>query len=325
MIDMNPYDLPLKNRPMRTFLKSWRIRFLLLAIGLFLAAFVVSIGCFLLSAHWNKLEQETIEEIKAGGGHVSETKEEFVDAGVFWTRIRKLMVRYGIRRLRTGKLIDIGSRHRSETDAIIEKTSNIELVYSINASRSDLTDRSMTTIKHHHAIRHLTLTNTQITDMALADMARLTHLLSLQLDDTAITDKGMKHLAGLTQLRSLNLNGTAVGDAGIDCIPDGIAILKLSETLITDAGVERLTRMRSLQFLDLSNTRITDRAVESLSSCRLLYNLNVENNKLTDAAIDSLAKYKNLGAVVLPSSGISREAKERLRQLRPQRHIQWSP
>lgn len=79
-------------------------------------------------------------------------------------------------------------------------------------------------------------------------------------------DDWLKHLRVFPQLAVLRLSGTSVSDAGMEhllLLPE-LSELSLNETAITDAGLGRLAGLKQLRLLDVSNTRVSPAAVAQL-------------------------------------------------------------
>jgi Leucine-rich repeat (LRR) protein len=87
------------------------------------------------------------------------------------------------------------------------------------------------------------------------------------LNDRFLTDaKLLVCLKGLTKLQSLNLSETKITDVGLEYLNvfTKLQSLDLWHTNVTDAGLERLKGMVALQDLYLTGTRVTDAGVKKL-------------------------------------------------------------
>ena len=99
----------------------------------------------------------------------------------------------------------------------------------------------------------------------------------LTIEGKAFNDAGMAQLPGL-RVNELALNGTQITDAGLVCLPRlkfYLQSLDLSDTRVTNAGLEDLIGLTNLRTLDLRNTHVTDSGVnklqQALPKCRITH------------------------------------------------------
>ncbi len=102
------------------------------------------------------------------------------------------------------------------------------------------------------------------------------HLVTVDLSATKITDKGVAQLASSKNLRLIRLAETGVTDASIDTlltIPS-LESINLYGTKVTDAGVSKLSAMSNLKRLYLWQTAVTPAAIktlkEKLPACEII-------------------------------------------------------
>lgn len=64
----------------------------------------------------------------------------------------------------------------------------------------------------------------------------------------------------------VNLRGCRIGDADLACFTDldDVDVLDLSETCVTDAGLEHLRGLIGMQMLILTQTQVTPHGVQML-------------------------------------------------------------
>jgi hypothetical protein len=144
-------------------------------------------------------------------------------------------------------------------------------------------------------LRRLELAGTPIDDEFAAEIAKLEKLNQLWVRNTGLTDRGLKQIARKhTGLRKLYLAGNPLTDAGLESLTGLTELIwvDVAKTKITDKGVRTLARLSSLQALDLGATEVTDKSIAELTKLDLCF-LNVDE------------------------SGISAEGKEHLRDKLP--------
>lgn len=141
----------------------------------------------------------------------------------------------------------------------------------------------------------LDLAETTDTDALLVHVDGLANL---QGGDQAYLDE---NALGLTNLRSLDLTDSEVTDAGLEHLKglSGLSSLYLKGTQITDAGLEHLAELASLEVLFLADTQITDAGLEHLKGLTNLRELPLYGSQVTDEGVKDLQK-------ALPDCFISR-------------------
>jgi len=141
----------------------------------------------------------------------------------------------------------------------------------------------------------LKLAGTTDTDACLVHVRGLANL---QGGDRAYLDD---NTLGLTNLRGLDLTDSEVTDAGLEHLKglSGLSSLYLSGTQITDAGLEHLAELSSLEMLFLVDTQITDAGLEHLRGLTNLRELPLYGTQVTDEGVNKLQE-------TLPDCFISR-------------------
>ena len=139
-------------------------------------------------------------------------------------------------------------------------------LHTLDLSRSEISDVSLTHIKHLSGMKLLELTSTSITDAGLVDLKDLTSLQGLGLSHCDITGEGIADLVKLQELRELWLSGADISDEQLDhvAILNNLVQLGLSGTKITNNGLLRLVKLKSLVRLYVFNTGVTKEGTEKL-------------------------------------------------------------
>lgn len=117
----------------------------------------------------------------------------------------------------------------------------------------------------------------------------------------------------------VNLRGTSVTDADLDCLEEMPTLqrLNLSQTAVTDAGLVHLRNLADLRALDLSGTRITDAGLRHLSQLNRLEYLYLDQTAVTDAGLDHLDGLSNLEHLSADNAKVSERLFETLERKRP--------
>ena len=146
------------------------------------------------------------------------------------------------------------------------------------------------------ALEKLDLMENGVGDEALVSIGKIKSLTSLMFGDHCLTDASLKHLAGLKKLAHLSIcwpdqkHGGKISDAGMEEIAKltSLETLDLRATQVTDAGLAKLLELPKLKTLELNNTAITDVGLLSLQKLKSLSKISVFNCKqVTPQGIDN--------------------------------------
>ncbi|MBT3569560.1 MAG: DUF4339 domain-containing protein [Opitutae bacterium] len=109
----------------------------------------------------------------------------------------------------------------------------------------------------------------------------------------------------------------------IEVLAQKIVWLDLSKGNLTDLAVSRLSKIPNLRNLYLEDNKgITSRGVSGLSGLSKLKCLNLVGTSLDDSVVDALSVMTSLKEVYLWRSGLSAEALQKLRDVRPDMLVQ---
>lgn len=131
-----------------------------------------------------------------------------------------------------------------------------------------LTDLDLDAVAGLRSLESLDLAGVRITDAGLARLKPLTHLTALNVSRTDVSAVGLEQLK-LSGLRRLSLHRAKRIDdaaAGILAGAGELALLDVSETVITDAGLARLAGLKNLRQLFLRGSRVTNAGVAAFRS-----------------------------------------------------------
>jgi tetratricopeptide (TPR) repeat protein len=115
-------------------------------------------------------------------------------------------------------------------------------------------------------------------------------ILSLDAAYRPVTNRDLESLPLLGSIKHLNLRGCSVDDEAARFIAPAATLqfVGLSQTRITDAGLEPLLSLPNLRYLSLADTYLTDAAIGTLSRFSNLLGLNLQGTALTDEGLDEL-------------------------------------
>lgn len=130
-----------------------------------------------------------------------------------------------------------------------------------------------------------------------------------------------KHLSGLKQIRCISARVT---DAGMQFLTglDSLDRLFLIDTLITDGGLEHLVNLRSLTRLDLSGCNITDEGLRKLADMSWLRMVVLSRTKITDEGLRCFDSYDRLSNIMVDETSVTPAGLEALPRL-PYLHV-WA-
>lgn len=127
-----------------------------------------------------------------------------------------------------------------------------------------------------------------------------------------LADEAIAALAAFPELERLYLS--AVTDDQLAKLTlRNLKVLELSDTAVTDEGIEHLRRLEKLESLDLARTAVTGRGFEALDALKNLRSINLDHTPVTDAAIGFLAELPHLAEVHLNETDVGDLALENLR------------
>lgn len=150
-----------------------------------------------------------------------------------------------------------------------------------------------------------------MTDAVMKEVAKLTTVEALHVRNSsiysrdgrvkqvALTADGWKALHGLPKLRELSVNDTLIDEAAMKEIGRlrQLSTLYLAHNAITDAGAKHLAGMIQLTKLGLLQKGVTDDSVPALMKLQALKILLVDQTGFTDAAVKQFATLPKLAEI----------------------------
>jgi internalin A len=136
----------------------------------------------------------------------------------------------------------------------------------------------------------------KVGDKEVSLLADATNLKYLNLDRSRITDEGLKNLPWLPRLTNLSLSNTQVTDAGMEALTklQNLEVLRLDRTRVKNAGLSIIAELPNLKNLSLWKCVIDDEGVAYLSKLRNLERLSLDETLISDAALKHLAPLSRL-------------------------------
>jgi hypothetical protein len=122
-----------------------------------------------------------------------------------------------------------------------------------------------------------------------------------------VTDAGLTYVRGLNALRHLDLaNCKQITDAGMEHLTElrDLEYLELDSTAISDAGLSHLKELKRLRHIRLENTRITDKGLLHLSGLTGIEDLLPDSTHVTDEGLAHLSKLAGLRELFLDSTPV---------------------
>ncbi|MHC4336962.1 MAG: leucine-rich repeat domain-containing protein [Planctomycetota bacterium] len=206
-----------------------------------------------------------------------------------------------------------------------------------------INDAGLVCLKDLPRLSYLSLNSGNFNDTGLSHLKNISTLKTLDLNHLPVTDEGLRHVSGLTGLEDLSLYNTEVTDGGLAYLKSMPFLKKLDikkrgqKDQITDAGMEHLAQINSLEHLELPGG-ITDKgiahiaklknlkhlqgggrtdiALEHISKLQSLEYLQTGSSGYTDAGMDYLAKLTNLRDLRLGADSITNEGLAKLKTLK---------
>jgi uncharacterized protein YjbI with pentapeptide repeats len=141
-------------------------------------------------------------------------------------------------------------------------------------------------------------------------------------EEEQVIERWARNLFGLEHgvVVGVDLSGRQVTDAGLEHLKGLTSLqdLDLTGTQVTDAGLEHLKALTSLQVLDLSGTQVTDAGLEHLKGSTSLWKLNLSGTQVSDAGLEDLKGLTSLWDLDLSSTQVSEEGVRKLDAVLPE-------
>jgi hypothetical protein len=202
-----------------------------------------------------------------------------------------------------------------------------------------LDDQSLAALGAMESVDDFFANGAKLTDDGMKGFAGWTRLKHLGFDhwgwfetpDKKMVGRGLAHLAKLPKLESIRLGGCRIDNAATTALAEIKTLEKLDlyhANAIDDAGIAALRALPKLRTIVLGpqyQPRITDASLEHLSKMRTLEVIDVSETWLTyDAGFKHLVKLPNLKTLKLTNVLATKADIERLRRECPSLTVAWT-
>jgi internalin A len=220
------------------------------------------------------------------------------------------------------------------TDGALRLVSSLRGLASLNITGDRFSDASAQQLSLSSDLGELTLSHNSITDKGVAHLSAMGHpeslvvlnqehvdgsfieaedvglsLVSLHFASTPIKGEKLSRVKFLKKLKSLSVDSGLIGDGALSFLAQSpsIEVLNITNAQFSDAGIEALSRLKTLVSLTAwsRSDRVTDDSLRSLGKLPRLATLHLFAAGLTDAGVASLSGTTSLEILGFHSSEIS--------------------
>jgi WD40 repeat protein len=167
------------------------------------------------------------------------------------------------------------------TDAAFESLASLNNLRAIHAAGSKVTGSFFAAIRDRKQLKGLVLPGSQLNDAGIQNLAGFA-LADCSVYDTAITDVSMSVLRHAVT-GGLSVARTKITDAGLAQLAGfrGQSLI-IDGTAVTDAGLRTFFASKPpLQHLGVAHTAVTDAVIDALAEIKTLQNVSVQGTKVT--------------------------------------------
>jgi Leucine-rich repeat (LRR) protein len=178
-------------------------------------------------------------------------------------------------------------------------------ITGLHLNGSKVTDAGLAPLEGLDNIGHINLEGTAVTDAGIAHLRNMTHLQMLIVTNSKVTDVGVASLKkSLPHLHVTNLSRAeanseqAITDAGGIRYSDAdgrLTEIRFAQRKLDDAALQRLRKelevwKSTLRSIDLTNSAITDAGLEALTGLTGLQKLTLTGTDVTVAGVKMLQR-----------------------------------
>ena len=188
-------------------------------------------------------------------------------------------------------------------------------VRSVTAHLGGFTDREMKLLVAFPRMSTLFMTCENLTARGLRKLNELPGLQSLYL--MKVDDEDLVEIGKLSKLTRLTISASPnLSDQGLASLSTlNVRTLRITDSRITDDGIQHLTNIKSLHELDLESKHITDLGIKNLSGMDTLTQLDLDGDNITDQGLEHLSAMTSLKDLELESERITDQGLEYLKNM----------
>lgn len=143
----------------------------------------------------------------------------------------------------------------------------------------------------------------------------------------SIGDKDLSFLVQAPTLQKLDLSQTKITDAGLQEIAraSSLRVLKISDTAITNDGLAALKSLENLEALEIHRTQVDARGLQHVIALPRLRRLMISGPDFDDDSIQALASMERLSQLRLIDTHVTEAGIARLKQRLPDCDVRTNP
>ncbi len=217
------------------------------------------------------------------------------------------------------------------SDHGLDQLKNAPAIADLNLYSDELiTDAGLSALKGWKHLKRLSVRGTKVTDTTLQHLSGITSLESLDAGYAQITDVGLELLTPLTNLKELAIGGNKLTDAGLQSLRQlpGLIYLDLSgaertdsglwSVSLTEPGLDAIATLQNLRHLRLNGTLVSARGLERLSGLTNMDWLDLQScTRIGDDVVPVLASFRALQRVDLAGTQCTEKGLAALRRANP--------
>ena len=172
-----------------------------------------------------------------------------------------------------------------------------------------LKDQQMLPLTQNDRVYSLNALGKEITAETATKISDLRGLKNLDLARCSFTDEILTTAVKDLNLVSIVLSNTPVTDAGLDALTSNgrIEAVFLSNTAITDDGLKALGKLGTVTELDLSGTKITSAGLAHLGFMSSLKRLILDGTAVDDSGMEHIQKISTLAKLEVRETQVTDE------------------
>jgi Leucine-rich repeat (LRR) protein len=208
----------------------------------------------------------------------------------------------------------------SVTDRSVQNLSSLKQLAAILLQNTAVTDSGVAVLGDLSELKDINLYGTAVTDASYDVFKRLPKLEKLVLRGTAITGESAASLSQLAMVKELDLSETAFGSVGLPAVAAMPQLTKVTLwlTKVDDMGLGQFKGNSRLLSLNLDNvSSITDASIDTIATLTSLQYLHLGGTSVTAAGIEKLAPLAKLETLIATRLGLTMENGESIRVTLP--------